>query len=101
MVQETIAGGQEERRPHLRFVPPRAGVGSGSVAPLRAPLQRSSAEGHAPVSNKPKLLDQVRAAIRLRHYSLRTEETYVHWIKRFTLFHRKRHPRDMGKEEMA
>jgi hypothetical protein len=39
---------------------------------------------------KPKLLDQVRAAIRLRHYSLRTEQAYVHWIKRFIFFHAKR-----------
>jgi Phage integrase, N-terminal SAM-like domain len=44
----------------------------------------------------PRLLEQVREAIRVRHYSLRTEETYVGWIKRFILFHGKRHPRDMG-----
>jgi hypothetical protein len=41
---------------------------------------------------KPKLLDQVREAIRMRHFSPRTEETYVHWIKRFIFFHNKRHP---------
>ncbi len=101
MVQETIVGRQEKRRAYLRLVPLRTGGGSGSVTPLHAPLQRSSTEGHAPVSNKPKLLDQVRVAIRVRHYSLRTEETYVHWIKRFTLFHGKRHPRDLGKEEIS
>ena len=39
-----------------------------------------------------RLLDQVRHAIRVRHYSLRTENTYVDWIKRFILFHDKRHP---------
>jgi hypothetical protein len=50
---------------------------------------------------KPKLLDQVRQAIRTRHYSLRTEETYVQWIKRFILFHNKRHPKDMGAEEVT
>ena len=44
----------------------------------------------------PKLLEQVREAIRARHYSLRTEETYLRWIKRFILFHGKRHPREMG-----
>lgn len=44
----------------------------------------------------PRLLDQVREAIRLRHFSWRTEQAYVHWIKRFILFHHKRHPRDMG-----
>ncbi|MDE2148756.1 MAG: integron integrase [Gammaproteobacteria bacterium] len=48
----------------------------------------------------PKLLDQVRRAIRVRHYSLRTEETYLHWIKRFILFHGKRHPREMGAPEV-
>ena len=50
---------------------------------------------------KPKLLDQVREAIRLRHYSRRTEESYVGWIRRFILFHQKRHPRDMGSAEVV
>lgn len=49
-----------------------------------------------PVVQQPRLLDQVRAAIRTRHYSLRTEQAYCHWIKRFILFHGKRHPIDMG-----
>ena len=49
---------------------------------------------------KPKLLDQVRLAIRTKHYSLRTEESYVSWIKRFILFHSKRHPREMGEVEI-
>ena len=48
----------------------------------------------------PWLLDRVRAACRLRHYSLRTEEAYVAWIKRFILFHNKRHPLDMGAAEI-
>lgn len=47
-----------------------------------------------------KLLDQVRGAIRIKHYSYRTEETYVQWIRRYILFHNKRHPRDMGVPEM-
>src|SRR5205814_8230503 len=62
-------------------------------------------------TSKPKLLEQVRREIRLRHYSLRTEEAYVNWIKRFIHFHKAkptpdpsggletsgwRHPRDMG-----
>jgi len=50
---------------------------------------------------KPRLLDQVRAEIRLRHYSLRTEETYLDWIRRFIFFHGKRHPADMGLAEVA
>jgi integron integrase len=49
---------------------------------------------------KPKLLDSVRAAARLRHLSLRTERAYSDWIKRFILFHRKRHPSEMGAEEV-
>jgi len=52
------------------------------------------------IANKPKLLDQVRAAIRIKHYSHRTEEAYVHWAKRFILFHNKRHPREMGAAEI-
>ena len=49
----------------------------------------------------PKLLDRVRDAIRTRHYSPRTERTYVGWIRRFILFHQKRHPRDMGEAEVS
>ena len=47
-----------------------------------------------------KLLDQVSDAIRVKHYSLRTEKTYVDWIRRYILFHKKRHPKDMGAEEI-
>jgi integrase len=49
---------------------------------------------------KPKLLEHVRSAARLRHLSPRTEEAYADWIKRFILFHRKRHPSGMGAEEI-
>jgi integron integrase len=48
----------------------------------------------------PKLLDQVREIIRTKHYSYRTEQTYVEWIKRYIFFHNKRHPKDMGVEEV-
>ena len=48
-----------------------------------------------------KLLDQVRDIARLRHLSLRTEEAYCNWIKRFVLFHKKRHPREMNSEEIT
>jgi integron integrase len=51
--------------------------------------------------SEPRLLDQVRAHLRTRHYSLRTESSYVDWIKRFILFHGKRHPRDLGAAEVA
>lgn len=49
----------------------------------------------------PRLLDRLRAEIRLRHYSLRTEEAYVGWARRFILFHGKRHPKEMGAEEIT
>jgi integron integrase len=47
-----------------------------------------------------KLLDQLCDVIRLKHYAYRTEETYVQWIKRYILFHEKRHPREMGRAEI-
>jgi integron integrase len=49
----------------------------------------------------PKLLDRVRQAIRLRHYSRRTEQAYVAWIRRFIVFHGKRHPRELGEREVT
>jgi integron integrase len=51
--------------------------------------------------NKPKLLDQVRDVIRRKHFSIRTEQSYVDWIRRFILFHNKRHPRDMAEIEVT
>jgi len=50
---------------------------------------------------KPRLLDQVRSLMRLKHLSLRTEEAYINWIKRFIFFHHKRHPREMGAAEIT
>ena len=50
---------------------------------------------------KPRLLELVRNAIRRRHYSRRTEETYVQWIKRFIHFSGKRHPAEIGAEEVT
>jgi len=49
---------------------------------------------------RPRLLDQVREKLRYKHYSFRTEQSYVHWIKRFILFHGKRHPAQMGASEI-
>src|SRR6266540_6978775 len=50
---------------------------------------------------KPRLLDRVREAIRARHYSRRTEKAYVAWIRRYILFHGKRHPLEMGAPELT
>ncbi len=49
----------------------------------------------------PRLLEQVRSIIRLKHYSIRTEEAYIHWIKEYILFHHKRHPRELGAEHVS
>src|SRR5450432_979190 len=56
---------------------------------------------HKSDSAKPKFLEQVRTILRTRHYSLRTEEAYLGWIRRFILFHGKRHPQEMGGTEVA
>jgi integron integrase len=52
------------------------------------------------MESKGKLLDQAREVLRLKHMSLRTEEAYLSWIRRFILFHHKRHPKDMGAPEI-
>src|SRR3990172_2849866 len=49
---------------------------------------------------KPKLMDRLREALRSRHYSSRTEQTYCHWIKRFIFFHKVRHPAEMAEPEI-
>ena len=49
----------------------------------------------------PRLLDQVKNAIQVRHYSIRTEQAYVHWVKRYIYFHNKKHPKDMGDIEIT
>lgn len=49
----------------------------------------------------PKLLDELRQRLRFMHYAYRTEEAYVDWVRRFILFHKKKHPRDMGPKEVA
>ncbi len=48
----------------------------------------------------PELLDQVRDVLRMKHYSIRTEQAYVNWIKRYIFFHNKQHPEDMRKAEI-
>lgn len=55
---------------------------------------------HAAENQPPRLLDQVRNKIRLKHYSIRTEQTYLDWVKRYILFHGKRHPMDMSAVEV-
>jgi integron integrase len=58
-------------------------------------------EASFPPARRPRLLDRVRETIRARHYSRRTEKAYVAWIRRYILFHDKRHPAEMGSAEVA
>lgn len=51
-------------------------------------------------AKSPKLLDQVRDKLRVKHYSIRTEQTYLDWIKRYIYFHGKRHPKDLGARDI-
>ena len=54
------------------------------------------------IPDKPKkLLDQVRDVIRRKHFSIRTEQAYTDWIRRFILYHEKRHPREMAEAEVV
>jgi len=58
-------------------------------------------EGAGLVPRKPRLLDTVRDALRVRHYSRRTERAYLGWIRRYIVFHAKRHPAEMGAAEVS
>ena len=70
-----------------------------------APPAKAQQTGHVVsfpgVGSPPKLLDRVRQAIRTRHYSPRTEEAYVHWIRRYIVFHKKAHPSTLGAPDMS
>lgn len=71
------------------------------LAVIDGGLNVKASVGTRPSALKPKLLDQVRQAIRTRHYSEKTEKAYVHWIKRFIFFHNKRHPVEMAELEIG
>ena len=49
----------------------------------------------------PKLLDQLRELLKKKHYSYKTEQSYVQWVKRYILFNNKHHPKDMGEQEIT
>lgn len=66
-----------------------------------ARAQANAAGDVREVAAPPKLLDQVRERLRLKHYSYRTEQSYVGWLRRFILFHGKRHPRELGAPEVT
>src|SRR5437660_6985717 len=79
-------------RDSLSYTPAAAGARLRSLA-----VREPGPVGPSP----PRLLDRVRGALRARHYSRRTEEAYVAWIRRYILFHGKRHPVDMGAAEVT
>jgi len=70
------------------------------IVPIKTSNQLVPSQSVELRTHQPRLLDLVRIAIRTKHYSLRTEEAYVGWIRRFILFHGKRHPREMGEKEI-
>jgi site-specific recombinase XerD len=72
---------------------------TGGVAPVWAYALAEPA-GEYRTAGAPRLLDRVRAALRTRHYSRRTEAAYIGWIWRFILFHNKRHPTQMAESEI-
>ena len=72
--------------------------GSANPIPLLAEVNVAPTPQGKP---EPRLLDQLRDAIRVRHYSIRTEEAYVQWVRRFIVFSKLRHPLDMGPDEVA
>jgi site-specific recombinase XerD len=75
--------------------------GSRVVYSVTPPDSLPVREATPPTSQQPRLLDRVRAVIRARHYSRRTEKAYAAWIRRFILFHGKRHPTEMGAAEVT
>ncbi|RFC30889.1 MAG: Phage integrase, N-terminal SAM-like domain [Candidatus Nitrotoga sp. MKT] len=52
------------------------------------------------MSTSPKLLDQVRDTLRVKHYAIQTEQSYVDWIKRYIYFHGKAHPKDLAAQDV-
>jgi len=78
----------------------RRSVGIGAKAMLEENRQTGGKRMGAAEPQPPKLLEQLRESIRVRHYSLRTEDAYFDWARRFILFHGKRHPKDMGAPEV-
>ena len=67
---------------------------------MNLPLRSSTSSLKSQPLQPPKLLKQLRIHLRTRHYSIRTEQTYIDWVRRFILFDGNRHPRDMGAAEV-
>jgi hypothetical protein len=79
----------------------RAGAEAGGVIRLwRGCMSYAGNDSGVTGAQAPRLLQQVRERVRLRHYSIRTEQAYVSWIRRFILANGRRHPREMGAAEV-
>jgi integrase len=95
--------GRNGRPKNSRMTDTRFPTPAGAPQPAEArladatPTQNVAAQAPPP----PRLLDRLRTEIRTRHYSIRTEASYVDWARRFILFHGKRHPQDMGAAEVG
>lgn len=70
-------------------------------APQLPPVPLSHLTGKPDASKRFRLLEQVRRALRVRHYSPRTQISYCGWVRRFVLFNDRRHPASMGEQEIA
>jgi len=96
------------RQPMARRVvrPADAASAPSTATPITCPAHGSVPTPPAlpattqPAGRQPKLLDRLREALRTRHYSPRTEQTYRHWVKRFIFFHNVRHPAEMAEPEI-
>ena len=86
--------------PYPAAVPTAAAV-PGALPGIRSPAAASVPPAAPAGARPPRLLDRVRAAVRARHYSRRTEKAYVGWTRRYILFHGKRHPAEMGAAEVT
>jgi integron integrase len=87
----------------MKVLPRDSGKTNGMMAPgpaPRVPKALKPAQQPATGTRKPKLLDRLRDALRSRHYSRRTEQTYCHWVKRFIFFHNVKHPAEMAEPEI-
>jgi len=86
---------------HLRRASNRSAVATETASVSHRSTWGTVRAGAIGDERKAKLLDQVRAALRVRHSSLRTEAAYSHRVERFMLCHARRHPREMGEAESA
>jgi integron integrase len=101
MHEEPFARAPDGRHFRPRFLSGQPDVEQANRPTRNRPLHGGGEGTRAPGVRTPKLLDQVREAIRLRHSSVRTEEAYVGWIKRVIFFHGTRHPLEMGQREIT